>query len=102
MVRDERLELADERGVAAQLELGVDPLLDRREPELVEPRSLDLEARLVAEVGERRAAPELERAAQRLGALGRRLREGLLPQALEARRGRSTRDRRRARSRAGG
>ena len=37
----ERLELGDERQVAAERELGVDALLDRGEAELVEPLGLD-------------------------------------------------------------
>ena len=38
--RRERLELGDEVGVAAELELGVDQVLPRREAELLEPRDL--------------------------------------------------------------
>ena len=34
---DERLELGDERRVPPERELGVDPLLERREPQLLEP-----------------------------------------------------------------
>ena len=55
MLRDERLELADELGVAPELELGVDPLLERRQPQLLEPRDLRLRERLEREVGERLA-----------------------------------------------
>ena len=50
---DQRLELGDEREVAAQRELGVDPLLDRRQPELLEPLGLDLREPLELEIGER-------------------------------------------------
>ena len=67
---DERLELGDELGVAPEREVGLDPLLERDGAELLEPRDLGLGERLVEEVGERRAAPERERLAQR--ALGRR------------------------------
>ena len=42
MLRDERLELGDELAAAAQLEVGVDPLLERLEPELLEPADLAL------------------------------------------------------------
>ena len=62
---DERLELADELRVAAEREVGVDPLLERREAELLEPDDRGLRERLVGEVGERGAAPERERLAQR-------------------------------------
>ena len=51
----------------AERELGVDPLLERREPELLEPLDGRLGERLVGEVGERRPAPELERLAQQGG-----------------------------------
>ena len=51
---DERLELADELGVAAEGEVGVDPLLERREPQLLEARDLVLRERL--ERATRRAA----------------------------------------------
>jgi len=36
---DECLELADDVAVPPQLEIGLDPLLDRDEPELLEPCS---------------------------------------------------------------
>ena len=61
---DERLELGDERAVAAEGEVGVDPLLEQREPELLEPRRLDGGERLEGELRERRAAPERERLVQ--------------------------------------
>ena len=62
---DERLELGDELGVAAQREVGLDALLDDDGAQLLEPGDLRLRERLVDEVGERRAAPERERLAQR-------------------------------------
>ena len=55
------LELADELGSATKLELGLDPLLDGGQPQLLEPGGLVLGERLVREVGQRRTAPELER-----------------------------------------
>ena len=64
MRRDERLELADERGVPAERELGVDPLFERGHPQLVEPRRLEPGELLLVEIGQRRAAPERERLAQ--------------------------------------
>ena len=58
MLGTERLELADERGVAAELERRVDPLLERGQPQLLEPLDRRAGKRLVREVGERRPAPE--------------------------------------------
>ena len=61
---DERLQLADERGVAAERELGVDPLLEGDDAQLVEPGGLEPGELLLVEVCERRAVPERERLAQ--------------------------------------
>ena len=61
MLGDERLELAHELRVPARLELGLDSLLERREPELSEPGDLGLRPGLEAELGERLAPPEVER-----------------------------------------
>ena len=58
----ERVELACERAVAARVEVGVDPRLQRCQPRLLEPRRLRLRERLEGEVGERLSAPERERA----------------------------------------
>ena len=52
-------------------ELGVDPLLDRDEPQLLEPLDLAAGELLVREVAERVAAPERERGLERLERLGR-------------------------------
>ena len=54
---------------AAELDVGRDPLLDRDEPELVEPPRLGLRPVLEGELGERRAAPEVERAHEERAAL---------------------------------
>ena len=64
---DERLQLARERRVAAGGEVGLDPLLQHRDAQLLEPLRLRLRPALVAEVRERRAAPEVERLAVRAG-----------------------------------
>ena len=64
---DERLELRHERAVAAECEIGLDPLLKQREPELLEPRRLDCRERLERELGERRPMPERERGVQPRG-----------------------------------
>ena len=61
VVADERLELADHVAVAAELEVGVDPLLAGDEPQLLEASDLRLREVVERELGERRAAPELER-----------------------------------------
>ncbi len=57
---DERLELGDELGVAAEREIRVDALLQHDRAELLEPCDLGLCERLVEEVGERGAPPEDE------------------------------------------
>ena len=61
---DEGLELGDERRMPAEREVGVDPLLERREAQLLEPLAGRGGERLVGEVGERRPAPEVERLAE--------------------------------------
>ena len=58
----ERVELACERAVAARVEVGVDPRLQRGQPRFLEPRRLRLRERLEGEVGERLPPPERERA----------------------------------------
>ena len=68
-------------------QLGVDPLLDGGEPELLEPRDRRRSERLVCEVRERRSAPQRKPLAQqRGGALVGAVREGgsgLLREPLE-------------------
>lgn len=61
---DEHFELAAELGVATGAQVGVDPLLQRREPQLLEPCDLRLRERLVGEVSEWWPAPQAERFAQ--------------------------------------
>ena len=91
---DQRLELADQLGVAAEREVGLDPLLERRQPQVLEPAALGLGERLVRELGERRPAPERERLAQhRRGPFRVAVRERLAPlgeQPLERRRSSSS------------
>ncbi len=71
--RHERLELADELGVAPEREVGLDALLEDRQPQLLEPGDLHLREGLVREVRQCRAPPQRQRLAQ-LG--GGRLRVG--------------------------
>src|SRR6185503_3743359 len=59
--RDERLELSGDGVVSARFELGGQPGLDRRQARLVESRRIGGGERLVRDVSERRAAPEVER-----------------------------------------
>ena len=60
MAIDKCLNLADDLGVAAGLEVRVDSLLDHRKPLLLQSRDLGLCERLEFEVGQRSAAPEIE------------------------------------------
>ena len=64
VLRDKRLQLGDQVAVAAEREVGLDPLLDCRQPKLLQPRDLDLRKRVVRKLRQRRAAPERERFAQ--------------------------------------
>ena len=61
---DERLELRHQVVVAAERQVGVDPILERREPQLLEPSDLAVRERLAAKLGERLPVPERERVAQ--------------------------------------
>ena len=60
MAGHERLELADELAVAAEGEIGLDPLFERRELKLFEACDLGLCERFVGEVDKRGTAPEGE------------------------------------------
>jgi hypothetical protein len=80
MSGDEVLELTRHLRVAAEREVGLEPLLAEVETELLEPRDLLLRESLVGHVGERRATPEGQRRRQRLGRL-----DGLTPGELPPR-----------------
>ena len=71
----------------AEREVGVDPVLDRGEAELLEAPDRRLGERLVAEVREWRAPPQRERGAELLGRVGRvsgrECAASLLDEALE-------------------
>jgi hypothetical protein len=71
MLADESLEFGGELDVAPECEIGVDAVLQRAEPQLLETEDLTLGERLVRDVGERGAAPECERLTEELrGRLG--------------------------------
>jgi hypothetical protein len=83
----QRLQLGNELRAAAYGEIGLDPLLERQQPSLLEPFGFGGGKRLVEDVGERRAAPERQRAPQRLarghGVSGGELRAPPLDELLE-------------------
>ena len=58
MLLDQQLQLADERCLAPQLELRVDPLLEDGQPQLLQPLGFVLGPRVEPKVGERIAPPE--------------------------------------------
>ena len=61
------LELADRLTEAAEAQVGLDPVLERRQPELLQPGELRLKRWFEAEVVERRPPPQVERPVQGLG-----------------------------------
>ena len=63
---DETFQLGRDRGVTAECELGLDPLLDRRQPQLLEARDLGLREGFVGEVGQRGSPPQSERLFEQL------------------------------------
>src|SRR5262249_22770417 len=65
-------------------ELGVDPLFDRPQPEVLEPASLLVGGILECEVGQRRAAPDGKRLAKETGPRARILTLRFGDEALEA------------------
>jgi hypothetical protein len=71
MLGDEPFELGHHVGVAAERQVGVDALLQRRKVSLLEPRDLGLRERLVRNVGQGRPAPHGERLAQAGGGVDR-------------------------------
>src|SRR5438128_23889 len=66
MLGDQRVEFPDELSVAADIEVELEPPLERGKAKLLEARRLRLREPLVHEIGERRAAPERERLVQRV------------------------------------
>ena len=68
---DQLLKLCDQLGVPPELELRFDSFLDRRAAQLLQPARLRLREGLVGEIGERWAAPQVERGRQPFGGTGR-------------------------------
>ena len=64
VIADERFQLRHRLGVAADGEVGLEPVLERDQAQPLQPPDLVRREGLVAEVGERLAAPERERVAQ--------------------------------------
>ena len=62
---DERAQLPDELCVAAAREVGLDPLLERVQPHLVQPQRFGNEQAALGDVRERRAAPQRQRLRER-------------------------------------
>jgi hypothetical protein len=67
VLANERPQLGHELGASAEREIGVDPVLERDQPPLLQPLGLALRKRLVEDVCQRGATPKRERGAQRLG-----------------------------------
>src|SRR5580765_545816 len=61
MLGDQRLQLADQLQVAAEREIGLDPPLQRRQPEILQASRFRTCKRLVPDVGQRRTTPAPER-----------------------------------------
>src|SRR5256885_14166974 len=64
MLANERLDLVHQCRALAERKLGLDPLLERGETKLLQPRTLLLENPPVSNVGKRRTPPERQRLAQ--------------------------------------
>ena len=62
--RGELLQLGDELGVAAESQVGLAPVLERGDAQLLEPQRLAPQRAVVGEAVERRTAPERERVAR--------------------------------------
>ena len=71
MLGDQLLELAHDVGMAPEGEVRFDPPLERQHAELLETSGDRIEQGVVREVGERRAAPQCERLAERRRGTGR-------------------------------
>ena len=68
---DQLLELSHQRVVPPEREIRIDPKLESRAPDLLQPCDRRLGERLVLEVRKRRTSPQRQRFVQALGRLGR-------------------------------
>ena len=84
VVADKSLQLTHEPRVAPAGKIGIDPPLERRQAQLLEPSHVGLGEGLVGQVGERGSAPERERVAQLLRRAERIVRARLRHEPLEA------------------
>ena len=88
MLRRQCLQLPDQLGVATERQIGFDPILERREPQLLQASRLRLREPSLGEVRERLPAPQAECLAEQVprpGCLARRERGAPLGgQALES------------------
>ena len=88
VLRDQRLELGNKIAMAAERQVGVDPVLERGQPQFLQPGRLGLRERFVLNVLVRRAAPQLERLAKarrrRIGVPLLQLRPAACRQQLES------------------
>ena len=57
VLSDRCLQLTHDAEMPAKCQLGLETLLERGQPELLEPSGLSLSERLIGELGQRRAAP---------------------------------------------
>ena len=64
MASHQRLQLTNERAVLAEHEVGVDPILDGRESQLIEPQGLRPGPSATATIGQGVASPETQGVAQ--------------------------------------
>src|SRR5512135_2435517 len=71
MLANERLQLSNQLRVLAEHELGLDPLLQRRQPRLLQPRDLRLRERLVDKIRQGRPTPQSQRLPQPRGSSSR-------------------------------
>ena len=60
----ERFQFADHVPMMAKREIGFDPVLDDTGPQLIQPRDLCLRERLIADLSQRRTAPQRQRVAK--------------------------------------
>ena len=61
----------EDLGLTPQIEVRLDPILHRREPQVLDARDVRLCERLVGELYERRAAPQAQRLLEQIGGAGR-------------------------------